>query len=253
MNRFFIDSEDINEEDGTAVIRGEPVKHISRVLRMRIKDPLIIADGQGNSYLCEINEIGREQVLASIKEKLIKRKETFLDLVLCQALTKGEKMDFIIQKSTELGVKKIIPFTAERSVVRISVDKARDRVNRWQKIAKGAAEQSHRDRIPEVGAITSLESILMENQDTGPVLFLWEQEEKRGLKEVLKENPDIKKVLLLVGPEGGFTLQEAELALSQGAVSVSLGPRILRTETAAAAAVTMVLYELGDLGEADGK
>lgn len=253
MNRFFIDSTDINEEKSLAEIRGEPVKHITRVLRMGVNDQLIIADGQGNSYLGEITEVSRDRVLVSIIQRLGKKREPALEVVLAQALTKGEKMDYIVQKCTELGVKKILPFAAERSVVKISESKARDKAARWQKIAKGAAEQSHRDRIPEVEAVTRLESILIEARETDLVLFLWEQEKNRGLKEVLKEQSTVKKVTLLVGPEGGFTEKEVELAISRGAVSVTLGPRILRTETAAAAAVTMVLYELGDLGGANEK
>lgn len=252
MNRFFIDPEDINEEESIAVIRGEPLKHISRVLRMRIKEQLIIADGRGNSYLGEITEVSRDEVLVSIKESLAPKSEPALEVILAQALTKGEKMDYIVQKSTELGAKKILPFTAERSVVKITAGKARDKVTRWQKIARGAAEQSHRDKIPQVGEITSLNHVLSEAGESCLVLFLWEQEKNRGLKEVLREQQNIKKVVLLVGPEGGFTSEEVELAISRGAVSVSLGPRILRTETAAVAAAAMVLYELGDLGEADG-
>ncbi len=247
MNRFFIDPKDINKEDITAVIRGESVKHISRVLRMMVKDRLIISDGLGNSFMGEISEISREEVRVLLLERLDKKSEPELQVNLGQALVKGEKMDYIVQKCTELGVSTIVPFAAERSVVKVSEKKARDKTTRWQKIARGAAEQSHRDRIPEVRAVTVLESILVEETDL--LLFLWEQESNRGLKEVLREHVNINKITLLVGPEGGFTEEEVELAVSRGAVSVSLGPRILRTETAAAAAVTMIIYELGDLGE----
>ncbi|MDO9573492.1 MAG: 16S rRNA (uracil(1498)-N(3))-methyltransferase [Candidatus Contubernalis sp.] len=251
MNRFFIEPEDINEEEGTAVIRGEPVKHIGRVLRMGKGDSLVLADGRGFSYLGTIAKVDKDAVQVDIIEKLSRNAEPPIQVILAQALAKGEKMDLVVQKSTELGVQEIIPFICRRSVVKVSPENAQRKVQRWQKIAKGAAEQSHRDRIPNIKEIASLDNLLSQAQDVDLLLFLWEQEKQMGIKEVLKAQGEVHRVMLLVGPEGGFTEEEAELAKSRGAIPVSLGPRILRTETAACAAVTMVLYELGDLGEAD--
>ncbi len=251
MNRFFIEPEDINEEEGTAVIRGEPVKHIGRVLRMGEGDSLVLADGRGFSYLGTIAKVGKDAVQVTLQEKLSRNAEPSIQVILAQALAKGEKMDLVVQKSTELGVHEIIPFICRRSVVKVSSENAERKVQRWQKIAKGAAEQSHRDRIPNIHKIINIEELFEEIKNTGLIFFLWEQEKDQGFKEILRNQRSENKVTLLVGPEGGFTGEEAGLAKSSGAIPVSLGPRILRSETAAITAAAIVLYELGDLGGID--
>ncbi len=251
MNRFFIEPEDINEEEGTAVIRGEPVKHIGRVLRMGKGDSLVLADGRGFSCLGSIAKVDNDAVQVDIIKKLSRNAEPSIQVILAQALAKGEKMDLVVQKSTELGVQEIIPFICRRSVVKVSPENAQRKVQRWQKIAKGAAEQSHRDRIPSIHKIISIEKVFEKIKNTGPIFFLWEQEKNQGFKEILRKQKNEDKITLLVGPEGGFTEAEAELAKSWGAIPVSLGLRILRSETAAVAAAAIVLYELGDLGGAN--
>ncbi|PKM83548.1 MAG: 16S rRNA (uracil(1498)-N(3))-methyltransferase [Firmicutes bacterium HGW-Firmicutes-13] len=248
MHRFFVKPEDINKDEGTAVISGEAVKHITRVLRLIRGDNMVIADGWGNSYLVEISALAKDKVLVNIVEALQEYREPPVKVVLAQALAKGEKMDYIVQKCTELGVSEIIPVVTERTVVKLDAEKAGDKILRWRKIARGAAEQSRRNFIPLIRKVSGLKEVLEGKNKETRCIFLWEQEREQGIKEVLRKAGSTKEVMIIVGPEGGFSEVEADLALSWGAVPVTLGPRILRTETAGLAALTIVLYELGDLG-----
>ncbi len=260
MNRFFVNSEDIEEENGTAVVKGDAVNHITRVLRLRAGDTVIIADGIGSSYLVEIAATDKEKVLLKILEKMDESREPFLKVILAQALAKGEKMDYIVQKCTELGVSEIIPFISERTVVKLNDKKAREKVSRWQKIARGAAQQSQRNKVPLIREVSTLKEVLEGKGKETLCIFLWEQEQEQGIKDVLGRAAAVKgngtkeeemEVMIIIGPEGGFSENEGEMASKFGVHSVLLGPRILRTETAALAALTIVSYELGDLGGKD--
>ncbi len=247
MHRFFVSPGDINKEEGKAIISGDTALHISRVLRLQKGDSIILADGSGNAYLSIILYIEKYKILAELKEPVREKSEPATRVILAQGLAKGEKMDHIVQKCTELGIAEIIPLVCERTVVRLSSQKVPGKIKRWQKISLAAAEQSQRDRVPTIKELSTIEEVLSGKNDQTLCLFLWEQEKKQGLKEILSNNP-AHEVLLLVGPEGGFSEAEADFALSYGAFPVTLGPRVLRTETASPAALTMVLYELDDLG-----
>ena len=248
MHRFFIGPEELNKEKGKALIGGEAARHLSRVLRLQRGDSIIVADGAGNAYWSIITDIQKERVLACLKEPVREKSEPATRVILAQGLARGEKMDHIVQKSTELGIAEIIPLACERAEVKLSPQKAPGKIKRWQKISRAAAEQSQRDLVPAIKELSTLEEVLSgRNEETTLSLFLWEQEKNQGIKGVLRNNP-AHEILLLVGPEGGFSRVEAELALLKGSFPVTLGPRILRTETASPAALTMVLYELDDLG-----
>lgn len=248
MHRFFVQEKDLDKEKGKAFLGGEGADHVKKVLRLREGDEIVVADGRGNSYISVISLTGKGWVQADLKEPLPGSREPHLKVTLAQSLLKGEKMDLVIQKCTELGVKEIVPLVTERTVVNLPPQKANRKVSRWGKIAREAAQQSHRDRIPDIGEVAPLEKFLGERGGKTPCLFLWEQESRGSVKEVLKRTGLLEELIIFIGPEGGFTRGEAEMACSHGVPLATLGPRILRSETAAMAVLTMVLYELDDLG-----
>lgn len=236
MARFFIDKNNISEK--SILINGDDVLHISRVLRMREGDTLTLCDGEKTDYLCEIASISKKEVICSILEKEENRNECEAEITLYQGVPKGAKMDLIIQKCVELGAARIVPFVSQRTVAT-----AKGKLDRFQKIALEAAKQSGRGIVPEVSEIVSFDdaiSSLMENE-----LSLFAYEESRGftLKDALREKKS-SSVGIMIGPEGGFSPEEAKAAENAGAVTVSLGNRILRTETAGLSVISNIIYEL---------
>ncbi len=243
MPRFFTDKENIS--DAKIYITGDDVKHISKVLRLRIGDEITICDGAGSDYECEISEISADRVVADISEVHANSAESELYLTLYQGLTKGDKMDYIIQKCVELGVSKIVPVLTKRAVSRPSDgDK---KVVRWQKIAAEAAKQCGRGIIPEVGKICTFEeaigSVAEEKESLN--LMPYECEQERHLRDALKAYNG-KSVNIFIGPEGGFDDSEVGLARAKGMKTITLGPRIMRTETAPLAVSAAIMYEIGD-------
>jgi len=179
----------------------------------------------------------------------LRESEPALKLYLAQGIAKGEKMDTIIQKSVEIGVAAIYPVSCERSVVRLAVDKAEKKVHRWQSIAREACKQCRRNLIPEVIPVMNFTSLLEEIGDK-PAIMLYENENQTSLKSLLKSQLreiNGQEIFLLIGPEGGFSPQEVETANRKGIYTASLGPRILRTETAGLVAASIILYEYGDM------
>ncbi len=231
-------------------IIGEDFTHLTRVLRLKKEDKITVADGSGNLYFCTLEEIYQKEAVGKIIKICSDKAEPSLEVILIQGLPKGDKLEFIIQKATELGVAGIIPVAMHRSVVQLSKTKAADRNTRWQRIAQEAAKQCRRSWVPQVEYSPTFGEALDSLDEDALILLPWEAERTQGIKEVLKKEGNSKKrqIVLLVGPEGGFEDQEVELAKKYGAISLSLGPRILRVETAALVAITMVMYELGDLG-----
>jgi len=246
VTRFFVAPEQISEEK--AEIFGEDVKHIAKVLRLQLGDKITILDGTGYQYKTEITDLAKDKVLVKVLEKIKSETEPPINVHLIQGLPKGDKFDLIVQKCTELGIKSLRPVNSERSVVKLDAKKAFVRVERWQKIAKEAAEQSARGLVPRVLELQDLKKVLEGLGDESLVLIPWEAEQSQSLREVLKQGVVYKDIYIVIGPEGGFSTAEIEGAKTTGAVPVTLGPRILRTETAGFAALTMILYELGDLG-----
>lgn len=246
MPKFFVEPDYVQPPN--IEITGTDVKHIKSVLRLKVGDMIEVADGTGKEYQAEIGSINSDSVFAVIKETFLTQKEPPLDVYLLQGLPKGEKMEFIIQKCTEIGIKKIIPISTERSVVQLNKEKASKRCERWQRIATEAAKQCQRSIIPEVGLLGNLKQILETLPPDTIIIMPWESEKTKGMKETLEGLKLTGPIAILIGPEGGFTEQEVNLAFEYGAKIVSLGPRILRTETAGLVSLTMVLYHLGDLG-----
>ena len=245
MHRFFIE-EPYND---IMQITGGDARHISKVLRMQLGDKLQVVSDDGITALAEVEAIDAEAVTVKCLEKLAELHEPRVKITLAQGLAKGEKMEFIIQKAVELGATSIVPVAMEHSVVRLDSVKAPKKVERWQKIAEAAAKQSKRDIIPEVHPVQTVKEMLA-NHNCSTMIIAYECEDRMSLKEALQtaeQKGGITDLLLIIGPEGGISPAELELARNAGAVAVSLGKRILRAETAGLVAMSAIFYETGDL------
>ncbi|MBC3889152.1 RsmE family RNA methyltransferase [Acetobacterium paludosum] len=236
MHRFFVKSDQISDQQ--ILIAGEDFKHITKVLRLAKDDLIEICDGQGTDYQVALESPGSQSISGVIKKIWASQGETAdLQVTLFQGLPKGTKMEVIIQKSVELGVREIVPFFSMRSISQIK-DKKDKKIERWQRIAYEAAKQSKRGIVPAVKELHTLKAILNKVSDFDLLLLAYEDENKQTLKKVLmqfEENNESRKRLkigVIIGPEGGFDPQEVLHCREAGAVSVSLGKRILRTETA---------------------
>ena len=242
MARFFVEPEQVSEK--TINIFGDDVKHIAKVLRLRIDEKITVCDKCGNDYECTIDEISSDRVVARIVSTAKNFAESDIEITLLQGLPKSDKMDLIIQKCVELGVSKIIPVITKRAVSRpTDGDK---KLVRWQKISAEAAKQCGRGIIPEIGKIISFNDALklVENNDALSIMP-YECESEGKLRDVLK-GADKKKVFVFIGPEGGFDEAEVIAACKAGVKTVTLGPRIMRTETAPLAVCSVIMYEIGD-------
>jgi len=246
MARFFVPQEAIQQNK--AVITGPDVKHITRVLRLKPGDTIGLSSG-GREFAARITEITKKEGVCEIVSENPVSTEPPVRVTLYQGLPKGDKMELVIQKSTELGVSCLVPVVCERTVIKLDEKKARERQARWQKVAQEAAKQSRRTSIPEVREPLNFDRVLASVKDGTLAVMPWEEETSVGMRQVLR-NPGgpVKEVAVFIGPEGGFSAREAGMARDRGVRLVSLGPRILRTETAGIAAAAIIMYELGDLG-----
>lgn len=242
MHRFFVDSENIN--NGKIQIDRADVKHIKNALRLEIGDEIEVCDKMGTDYRCKISKIEKEEVFCEVLETYKSKGESEIDISLFQGLPKSTKMELIVQKSTELGVKRIVPVEMERCVAKIT-DKKKEakKIERWTKIAEEAAKQSKRGIIPEVSEAMSFKDLIEHLQGEDMIIVPYESEEEIGLKTVLKSCRS-KKINIVIGPEGGFDESEIEALKEIGSHIVTLGPRILRTETAGFTTAALILYEL---------
>ncbi|NLV76009.1 MAG: 16S rRNA (uracil(1498)-N(3))-methyltransferase [Tissierellia bacterium] len=245
MHRFFVGEEQIYEE--IIEILGQDTKHIKDVLRLKVGDTIEISSSNG-IYRCNIIEIYDNKIVTKIVESFQGKNEPPIHIALYQAIAKGDKMDYIIQKNTEIGVKEIYPIITNRTIVKIKdKKKEQSKLNRWRMIAEEAAKQSKRDCIPDVLDIMDFKQMLNNLKDEKNILVPYEMEKKGCLKSILG-NIEGNKINIIIGPEGGFEEKEIQLLKSIGGQSVTLGPRILRTETAGLVVSTIILYELGDIG-----
>ena len=244
MPRFFIRQNQIEEIEGykTVKIVGDDAHHISRALRMASGEKIEVVDMQKNLYTCELNGFFDGYVTAKIIEEGKAETEPPHYIRLYQALAKGDKMETIIQKSIECGACEIVPFASERCVVKIDKKDEGKKIDRWQKIAEGAAKQSGRGIVPEVKNVLSFKELLSSLK--GTVLFCYEGEDTVSIKKALQNNKITGEVSVIIGSEGGFSQKEAELLRQSGAISVGLGKRILRCETAPMFALACIAYEL---------
>lgn len=247
MDRFFTPKNNINLEQNTCIIEGEDVKHISRVLRSRENDKLEVCDMDNNEYICEIREINKDNILLDIIEKVNIKRESNLKVKLYQGIPKGTKMELILQKLTEIGVDEIVLVQAKRSVTKIDNKKEDKKIERWERIIYEAAKQSKRGKIPKLTGVLTFKEALADMQNNDLNLCPYENERTISIKEAIKDS-SANTIGIFVGPEGGFEEEEIEKIQEIDGKVVSLGPRILRTETASVVASSIVLYELSDLG-----
>ena len=245
MNRFFVDKEQIL--DNRIKILGNDVKHIKDVLRLGMGDKVeIVCDGK--IYTCKILDLKSNMINTIILDNYKGKNEPPIHIALYQSIAKGNKMDFIIQKATEIGVEKIYPVITERTIVKIKNPKKEEgKVERWNSIAEEAAKQSKRDILPVVKNIISFNEMVDILKNETNIIVPYEMENSYGLKEALN-NVGTGKINIIIGPEGGFEEEEINKLRSIKGQVVTLGPRILRTETAGLVVSSIVLYELGDLG-----
>lgn len=246
LRRFFV--EEIASKGGPCTIRGSEAKHITRVLRMGPGDRLILMDGKGARFQAVIESVRGRDVVVHLEKPLPQPPRPSLVITLCQALLKSQAMDSTVEKTSELGVYRILPFSSERTVVILNEEKFANKKRHWREIAQSAAKQSDR-RIPaEIGPLLSFNDLLatLEDEDALKVI-LWEEEGAVDLKEIIRASQLVKHFIGVVGPEGGFTQEEVQMARGKGFTSASLGQRVLRADTAAITLVAIVQYELGDL------
>jgi 16S rRNA (uracil1498-N3)-methyltransferase len=223
-------------------LHGTAANHVSRVLRLRAGDPLILFDDAGGEYTATVVSLSRHMVRVSVGEYLTTDRESPLHVTLAQGISRGERMDVVVQKATELGVKRIVPVLAERTVVRLNDAQAANRLRHWRAISVAACEQCGRNRLPEITPPMSLQAFLVSDLPDGLRLLL---QPEGGLRA--RDLSPATAATLLIGPEGGLSDAERTAALAAQFRGLSLGPRILRTETAALAALAVIQQRLGDL------
>lgn len=243
MQQFFAEPSWIRENK--IYMQGADVNHIKNVLRMKPGEDVRVNDGRGKTYLCCISSYEEQTAVLDILKELDSDAELPSRIILFQGLPKGDKMEWIVQKAVELGAYSIVPFAAKRSVVKLDEKKAAKKQARWQLIAKGAAEQSGRGIIPEVSTVRTFAEALGMAGELDVVLIPYELEE--GMKEtvrILEEIAPGQSVGIFIGPEGGFEEEEVERAKAAGAHAVTLGKRILRTETAGLTTLSVLMYHL---------
>jgi len=246
MARFYVPNPQI--EDDILIIRGRETRHIRRVLRLKEGDEILIFDGSGKEYRGIIINESSFTVSIKVKEEFFSKRESPLEITLAQSLLKCEKMDFIIQKATELGVKEIVPFFSSRSIPILEKSRGLKRYHRWERIAIEASKQCGRGFVPKVSPIKDYSDVLLLPSNESLRLILWEKEGK-GLKDVFRSLRNVQRVFFMVGPEGGFDEKEIEDAVASGFTPVNLGERILRAETASLSVLSILQYEWGDMNK----
>ncbi|MBU2898734.1 16S rRNA (uracil(1498)-N(3))-methyltransferase [Vibrio hepatarius] len=228
---------------GHLTLSEDAVGHVGRVLRMKAGHEIILFDGLGAEFPAVINEITKKSIIVEVNERIEQSNESPLDLHLGQVISRGDKMEFTIQKSVELGVNTITPLISERCGVKLDQKRFDKKLSQWQKVAISACEQTGRNTIPEIRPIMSLEQWCSEKYD-GLKLNL----HPRATYSINTLPTPVEKVRLLIGPEGGLSSQEIEKTRSFQFEEILLGPRVLRTETASLTAITALQVRFGDLG-----
>lgn len=243
MYRFFIKEEQIH--DGMIEICGSDVNHIKNVLRMKTGDKVYLSNGSDLEYECSLLEWTEDTILAKIEDVHGMETELPVKITLYQGLPKGDKMEMIVQKAVELGVAEIVPVAMKRCVVKFDAKKAAKKVSRWNTIALSAAKQAKRGIIPEVREVRNFKDILEEVQDIEFMLVPYE--EAKGMqasKELISQAKGKKSIGIIIGPEGGFEKEEIEQLKAAGGQTMSLGKRILRTETAGMTVLSILMFTI---------
>lgn len=246
MSKFFVKVNQIRENIIT--ISGQDVNHIKKVLRKKIGDMITVSDGENKEYTCKIETITDEYIEAVILEQKQIQLENATKIDLIQALPKSDKMEYIIQKTTELGINKIIPVITQRVVVKLDDNSKIKKVQRWQKIAEEASKQCKRDNIPQIDSIIHISNLVEKLKEYDIVLLAYENEKQERIKDIIEEIKKSNKIAIMIGPEGGFEENEIKYLLEyQNTKIISLGKRILRTETAGIVVTSILKYEIGEI------
>lgn len=247
MPKFFVTSNEINNDK--IQVKGEDVNHIKNVLRAKIEDKIDICNtDEMKDYKCEIEEITNEYINCKIISEKQNDSESNIEITIFQGLPKADKMELIIQKSVELGVNKIVPVDMKRCVVKLKDKDQIKKVERWQKISEVASKQCGRGIIPEIGQVVKIKEIIDRIGEYDIILVAYEKEENNYLKleidKLKKLEKDKKKIAIVIGPEGGLEEEEVKMLQENGAKVITLGKRILRTETVALNMISILMYEL---------
>ena len=255
--RFFVDPALIGTEE--AVLEGAVARQISKVLRLKVGDAIALLDGLGNAYAAEITAMSASAVKARILGRESNLNEPKLKLTLASCMPKSDRMELIVQKCTELGISEIALVQSERTVARPDEDRQGRRLVRLRRIATEAAEQCGRSKVPGIRGTLGFAELVKMVPRFDLAIVAWEEEDGLSLREALRgvsgfppsarsgsnpETPGVESALIVIGPEGGLTEREVEALKAAGAISVSLGPRLLRTDTAGIAACAAVMYEI---------
>ena len=251
MPKFFVRQNQV--DDGKIVINGQDVKHIRNVLRAKVGEELEICNSEtGENFLCSILEFNEDKIWCNIEQKIQEETESNVKVTIFQGLPKADKMEYIIQKSVELGVYDITPVDMKRCVVKLDEKNSNKKIERWQKISEVAAKQCGRNIIPQINNVINIKKLceIVENYDI--VLVAYENEENNSLKNelsqikstIINNQSQELKIGIVIGPEGGLEKQDVENLKRSGAKIITLGKRILRTETVALNVLSIIMYEL---------
>lgn len=245
MHHFFVSPEQI--DDKYVTITGGDVNHIKNVLRMKVDEELLVSNGQDKDYYCKIEAISDDEIKALILDEEFEGTELPTELYLFQGLPKSDKMELIIQKAVELGVKEIIPVATKRCVVKLDNKKEASKLKRWQAISESAAKQSRRTIIPEVSPVMSFKEAINRAKEFELGIIPYENfKDMKETREVLEKVQKGIKIGIFIGPEGGFEESEVQYAFENGIRPISLGKRILRTETAGLTILSVLMFQLED-------
>lgn len=244
MPKFFVPRQNI--ADNKVIINNEDAAHIVKVLRAKIGDELTVCDGRGIDYTVKISVLDKKEIVCDVISQEKSDTESNIKITLFQGLPKASKMEYIIQKATELGVVRIVPCVMARCVVKLS-DGTEKKLERWRRVAYEAAKQSGRGVVPEVTDPVEFDRALTMLKENDVYFAPYECEENTTLRSVLEKAEGAKTVGFMIGPEGGYDLSETDRLQKEHISTVTLGKRILRTETAGEAVAAMVMYEIGDI------
>jgi 16S rRNA (uracil1498-N3)-methyltransferase len=245
MHRFRAPRDELRT--GRVRLRGGELRHLRDALRIGAGACVALFDGEGGTFLAEVVSIGRSSAELDVLGSIERRAESALSLALAVAITKGAKLDWVVEKATELGASRILPFTSERTIP--ERPDFGERVRRWRRIAGAAVAQCGRAVCPEVCDVTSLAAVLRDGHEHDRRVLFWEE---GGLPLTGAPDGGVRSVLVVIGPEGGFDPEEVVRAEAAGFTLAALGPRILRADTAAVTAVTLAQFLWGDMGRSPG-
>ncbi len=246
MPKFFVEPSAIIDKD--IILSDDNYNHIKNVFRQSCGDEILINDRQGNDYKCIIKTIEKDKLIATIKETIPTNTEPLIEVVLFQSLIKGEKMEYVIQKAVELGIAKIVPIYTSRCVVKLEGEKKTTaKIERWNKISEAASKQSGRGKVPKITLpMTFKEGLQFATTDLDINIIPYEKEKNHAIKNVL-QTINGTSFGIFIGPEGGFSEEEIQLAISLNVKPITLGNRILRSETASLAVISNLMYQMDEM------